>query len=98
MTKTLTATCKECGRTVRYQAECARFACPTCGLIGYRPTKRIELFKAGGCWIADFVGDADVEWACGQTAIPTPYTAQAPSWVVLAAVQARNPHATVTVR
>jgi hypothetical protein len=62
-----------------------------------REKTRIRLFRAGGAWMAQFVGDPEMIAAFGTDTIPTAFRDCAQAGTVYQAISKRNPGALVDV-
>ena len=58
-------------------------------------TIRLKLTSTG--WIAEFVGDTEIQQLFGTTQIPTPFTRNASAATVLARMKELNPRHTVVI-
>ena len=59
--------------------------------------KQIRLFKTANGWMADFVGDSEIQSLFGTTIIPTAFTAQANQWDVFKEISRLNPQCEVVL-
>ena len=57
--------------------------------------KSIEVFRTSKGWMADFIGDEEMQELFETTVIPTCFTARAEESVVFAEIQRLNPHCNV---